>query len=139
MLCLSPLQGPVHTPPPNTKFLTRAEVKHVQGVPVGVGGLTGDPVSAQGTGHLQGQGAAHPALPSGGRLCWLWRLGSAPAHGLKGSGEGRGEDGQSPGEWLATIGERAGFPKGFGGGRLGPAGLGMGGEGPLHCPPVDSS
>lgn len=64
---------PVLSPP---RLLTGAEVEHVPGIPVGVGGLTVHTVLAQGTGHLQGQGAAHPALASGGWLCWLWRLGS---------------------------------------------------------------
>lgn len=69
-------------------------------VPVGVGGFTGDAIAAQGTGHFQGQRAAHPTLPSGDWLCGLWRLRSGP--GWWGQGVGvRAEvkDVQSPRKW----------------------------------------
>lgn len=80
--------APRQAPLPALQLLTRAEVEDVLLLPVGVGGLAGNTVSAQGTGHFQGQGAAHPALSLEGRLCWLWRLGLAPAHGITGWGEG---------------------------------------------------
>lgn len=50
-------------------------------------------VLAQGTGHLQGQGAAHPALASRGWFCGLWRLRSGP--GL-----------QNPRAWCVGRGEK---------------------------------
>ena len=61
-------------PPP--ALLTRAEVEDMPHVPMWVGGLTGDAVLAHCIGQLHGQGAAHPALTFGDRLCGLWRLGS---------------------------------------------------------------
>lgn len=71
---------------PPQRLLTGSKVEDMLGVPERVGGLTGDTVLAQGTGHLQGQGAAHPALAPGGRFCGLWRLRSGP--GLQDQGLG---------------------------------------------------
>lgn len=68
--------APVLVPP--RWLLTGSKVEDVVGVPERVGGLTGDAVLAQGTGHLQGQGAAHPALAPRGWFCGLWRLRSGP-------------------------------------------------------------
>lgn len=69
------------------------------GVPERVGGLAGDAVLAQGTGHLQGQGAAHPALASRGWFCGLWRLRSGP--GLRNQGLGVGAEVKR--KWLVEV------------------------------------
>lgn len=53
-----------------TTVVTHRSQWSVMGVPRGLEASPGDAVLAQGTGHLQGQGAAHPALASRGLVLW---------------------------------------------------------------------
>lgn len=108
----SALSAPCLAPVAPPWLLTRAKVKDVLGGPVRVGGLTEDTFLAQGTGHLQRQRAAHPALPSGSWLYWLRRLESGPGPWDQGLGVRAEVVSSPPGSRRGDtmLGEGAGSP-----------------------------